>query len=456
MNKPQQPVTGCGRLVASLICLALVLALPARAAADDLVSVFTLALDADPQYQAAIASHEAALEAVPQSLALLLPEINLTGDISRNRFHERDPDPGEKKTSYYTNRTYAASLRQSVYRRDRFIALEQADSRVAQADAELESAYQDLIIRVATRYFIVLGAMDNLDFVQADKAAIARTLDQAKQRFEVGLAAITDVHEAQARYDTAVSEEINAEKLLDDAREALRELTGESPGQLEILKPEIPLVEPEPPVKERWVETAVEQNPLILAASAASQAARQEIEIRRSGHYPTIDLTASHARRTNNFGGLVPLERNDSEVGLQMVLPVFQGGLISSQTRESRYLFEQSQDELVRIRREVERQSRDSFRGVETEISRVRALKQAVISSEKALEASEAGFEVGTRTIVDVLDSQRELLRVRRDHARSRYDYLLNTLSLKQAAGILEEPDLVQINELLEPPARQP
>ena len=292
--------------------------------------------------------------------------------------------------------------------------------------------------------------------MQADKAAIARTLDQAKQRFEVGLAAITDVHEAQARYDTAVSEEINAEKLLDDAREALRELTGESPGQLEILKPEIPLVEPEPPVKERWVETAVEQNPLILAASAASQAARQEIEIRRSGHYPTIDLTASHARRTNNFGGLVPLERNDSEVGLEMVLPVFQGGLISSQTRESRYLFEQSQDELVRIRREVERQSRDSFRGVETEISRVRALKQAVISSEKALEASEAGFEVGTRTIVDVLDSQRELLRVRRDHARSRYDYLLNTLSLKQAAGILEEPDLVQLNELLEPPARQP
>ena len=456
MNRLQQPAAGCGRLVTPLICLALVLAVTARAAADDLVSVFTLALDADPQYQAAIASHEAALEAVPQSLALLLPNINLRADVSRNRFHDRKPEPGEKDTTYYTNKDYAASLRQSVYHRDRFIALEQADSRVAQADAELESAYQDLIIRVATRYFIVLGAMDNLEFVQADKAAIARTLDQAKQRFEVGLAAITDVHEAQARYDTAVSEEINAEKLLDDAREALRELTGESPGQLEILKPEIPLVEPEPPVKERWVETAVEQNPLILAASAASQAARQEIEIRRSGHYPTIDLTASHARRTNNFGGLVPLERNDSEVGLEMVLPVFQGGLISSQTRESRYLFEQSQDELVRIRREVERQSRDSFRGVETEISRVRALKQAVISSEKALEASEAGFEVGTRTIVDVLDSQRELLRVRRDHARSRYDYLLNTLSLKQAAGILEEPDLVQLNELLEPPARQP
>jgi len=453
MNRPQQRVAGCGRLVASLIGLSLVLALNGRAGADDLESVFTLALDADPQYQAAIASHEAALEAVPQSLALLLPNINLRADVSRNRFHNRKPDPGEKETTYYTNRDYAASLRQSVYHRDRFIALEQADSRVAQADAELESAYQDLIIRVATRYFIVLGAMDNLDFVQADKDAVARTLDQAKQRFEVGLAAITDVHEAQARYDTAVSEEINAEKLLDDAREALRELTGERPGEPEILRETIPLAEPQPTSKELWVETATEQNPLLLAARAATEAAKQEVEIQRSGHYPTVDVTADYVHRNNNFGGLVPLKRNDSAIGLEVVLPLYQGGLVSSRTRESRFLQGRSEQEQVRIYREVERQARDSYRGVLAEISRVKALKQAVISSEKALEASEAGFEVGTRTIVDVLDSQRELLRVRRDHARSRYDYLLNTLSLKQAAGILEEPDLVQINELLEPPA---
>jgi outer membrane protein len=452
MNKPQQPVAGCGRLVASLICLALVLALPGRAAADDLVSVFTLALDADPQYQAAVAGHEAALEVVPQSLALLLPNINLRADVSRNRYHERNPGPDVKENTYSTNKDYSASLRQSVYARDRFIALEQADSRVAQADAQLESAYQDLIIRVARRYFIVLGALDNLEFVQADKAAIGRTLDQAQQRFEVGLAAITDVYEAQARYDTAVSEEINAEKLLDDAREALRELTGERPGVLEVLREEIPLVEPEPAAKEPWVETATEQNPLLLASRAATEAARQEVEITRSGHYPTVDLTADYARRNNNFGGFRSLKRNDSAIGLEVVLPVYQGGLVSSQTRESQYLLDQTQQDGVRIFREVQRQARDSYRGVLAEISRVKALKQAVISSEKALEASEAGFEVGTRTIVDVLDSQRELLRVRRDHARSRYDYLLNTLSLKQAAGILEESDLVQINGLLQAP----
>ncbi len=432
--------------------LILLLAVSGVTRADDLVSVFGLALDSDPQYQAAIASHEAALEVVPQSLALLLPDINLRADVSRNRFHNRKPEPDEKENTYSTNKDYSALLRQSVYARDRFIALEQADSRVAQADAELESAYQDLIIRVARRYFIVLGAMDNLEFVQADKAAIARTLDQAKQRFEVGLAAITDVYEAQARYDTAVSEEINAEKLLDDAREALRELTGESPGEVEILREEIPLAEPQPAAKEQWVETATGQNPLLLAARAATEAARQEVEIKRSGHYPTVDVTAGYSRRNVSFGGLVPLNRNDSAIGLEVVLPVYQGGLVSSQTRESRFLLDQTQQDGVRIFREVERQARDSYRGVLSEISRVKALKQAVISSDKALEASEAGFEVGTRTIVDVLDSQRELLRVRRDHARSRYDYLLNTLSLKQAAGILEEPDLVQINGLLEPP----
>ncbi len=440
------------RLVPRLWLLILLLAVSGVTRADDLVSVFGLALDSDPQYQAAIASHDAALEVVPQSLALLLPDINLRADVSRNRFHNRKPEPDEKENTYSTNKDYSALLRQSVYARDRFIALEQADSRVAQADAELESAYQDLIIRVARRYFIVLGAMDNLEFVQADKAAIARTLDQAKQRFEVGLAAITDVYEAQARYDTAVSEEINAEKLLDDAREALRELTGESPGEVEILREEIPLAEPQPAAKEQWVETATGQNPLLLAARAATEAARQEVEIKRSGHYPTVDVTAGYSRRNVSFGGLVPLNRNDSAIGLEVVLPVYQGGLVSSQTRESRFLLDQTQQDGVRIFREVERQARDSYRGVLSEISRVKALKQAVISSDKALEASEAGFEVGTRTIVDVLDSQRELLRVRRDHARSRYDYLLNTLSLKQAAGILEEPDLVQINGLLEPP----
>ena len=210
----------------TVLCLCLLgltlsgLGLPAQA--DDLISVYRQALVADPQYQAAIEAHGAALEAVPQARSALLPNIDISGDASRDRFDPRNA--GE--TSYATNQTYSIGLRQTLYQRERFIQLQQADNRVTQADARLIAAGQDLIVRVATRYFLVLGAHDNLEFVQADMDAIGRTLEQAKQQFEVGLSPITDSLEAQARYDIAVSNEINAEQLLSDAEEALRELTG--------------------------------------------------------------------------------------------------------------------------------------------------------------------------------------------------------------------------------------
>ena len=242
-----------------------------------------LALDSDPQYQAAIEAHSAALEVVPQARSALLPNIGIGGAASRERYDPRN----EGDTTYSTNQTYSIGLRQALYQRESFIQLKQADSLVAQADAQLIAAQQDLILRVATRYFLVLGAHDNVEFVQADKEAIERTLDQAKQRFEVGLAAITDTLEAQARYDIAVSNEINAEQLLADTEEALRELTGELPVAPEILRPEIPLLQPDPASQDEWVAAAAEQNPLILAAQAAAEVAKQEIQVKNSGHYPT-------------------------------------------------------------------------------------------------------------------------------------------------------------------------
>jgi outer membrane protein len=428
-----------------LPCIGLLAATLQPAAADDLVSVYRLALQSDPGYQAAVAAHAAALEILPQSRAALLPKLGVSADVSRNRYDPRDTDD----TSYATNKTYSVGLRQPVYQRQSFKQLEQADSRIAQADAQLLAAQQDLILRSATRYFLVLGAVDNLDFVQADKQAIGRTLDQAQQRFEVGLAAITDTLEAQARYDIAVSDEINADKLLADAREALRELTGELPQAPEILQPEIPLLTPEPADQDQWVSAAIEQNPLVLAARAATEAAKQEIQVQRSGHYPTLDATADYSYRDTEFGGVSTLERNDAAIGIEFNLPLYQGGLVSSRTREAGDLYNQAQEEQLQQRRSAERQTRDNYRGVISGISKVKALKNAVRSNEKAVEAAEAGFEVGTRTIVDVLDAQRELLRARRDHARARYDYLLDTLRLKQAAGILEETDLAQINEWL-------
>jgi outer membrane protein len=228
-------------------------------------------------------------------------------------------------------------------------------------------------------------------------------------------------------------------------------VTGVEPGTLEILRPEIPLIPPDPAVEEQWVTVATDQNPLLLAARAATETARQEIDIQRAGHYPTLDLTADYAWRNNDFGGFgISQERNDSSIGVQMTLPIYTGGLISANTRQSQHQFTQAQETQVQQRRATERQARDYFRGVMTGISKVTALKQAVLSNEKALEAAEAGFDVGTRTIVDVLDTQRDLLSAKRDHARSRYDYLLDVLRLKQAAGSLEEDDLRLINALLQ------
>ena len=195
---------------------------------------------------------------------------------------------------------------------------------------------------------------------------------------------------------------------------------------------------------------ALEQNPLVLAARAATEVAKQEIQVQNSGHYPSLDVVADYSYRDTQFGGFTPLERNDSAIGLQLSVPLYEGGLVSSQTRQSRYQYNQAREEQEQQRRATERQTRDNYRGIISGISKVSALKRAVVSNEKAVEAAEAGFDVGTRAVVDVLDAQRELLRARRDYARSRYDYLLDTLRLKQAAGILHETDLVQINNWLE------
>ena len=311
------------------------------------------------------------------------------------------------------------------------------------------AAQQDLIIRVATRYFLVLAANDNIDFVTADKDAISRTLEQARQQFAVGLAPITDTLEAQARFDIAVSNEINAEQLLSDTEEALRELTGELPMSPEILQEEIPLLKPEPTNLDEWVSAANQQNPLVLAATAAAEVAKQEIQVKNSGHYPSLDATADYSYLDNTFGGVLPLERNDSAIGLELNIPIYQGGLVSSQTRQSRYEYNQAMEELTRQRRATERQTRDNYRGVLAGIKRVEALYNAVLSNEKAVQAAEAGFEVGTRAIIDVLNAQRDLLEARRDYARSRYDYLLDTLELKQAAGNLSSVDLAQVNNWL-------
>lgn len=418
--------------------------------AADIVEIYNLAEGSDPVYRQAQASYQATLETRPQARSQLLPQVSLNANTSSN---DQDISTssgfGGSGEIGFNSHGYSLDISQPVFHFDRWLNLKQADSIIQQAQADLDSALQDLIVRVAERYFNVLAAQDNLDFARAEKTALARQLEQAQQRFEVGLTAITDVQEAQAGYDRSVANEILAENEIDNTREALREITGDYIIQLAPLGESMPLVKPQPAVIEDWTELSQEQNLQVIAAKNRLEAARQEIKIQQSGHLPTLDLVAS--KGFNSSGGRFGGTQTHSEaIGLELSVPLFQGGLVNSQTREARHLYDQALEQLEQQFRQAQRQTRESYLGVISGISQVKALNQSVISSESALQATEAGFEVGTRTAVDVVASQRVLLQAKRDYARARYDYLLNTLRLKQAAGTLAPEDLNEINKWLE------
>jgi len=427
----------------------LALSLSTSAFAGGLLDNYLLAQDNDPQLKAADATRLAQGETKDQSIALLLPNISLVANA--------DKISSETKSNFAFNPSrdedfhsdgYSLTLIQPVYHHDHWVGLRQADATVGQAEADYGVAKQDLMIRLSSAYFTLLAAQDNLDFARAEKEATARQLEQAKQRFEVGLIAITDVHEAQAQYDLTVAQEISADNLLANSREALQEITGQYEQAPALLRAEIPLLSPDPIDIEQWVGKATEQNLGLKSAQFASSIANEEINRQRSGHYPVLDIVASktHSDSNSAFGS----ERDSDQVSLQLNVPIFAGGAVNSRTREAAYRADAAKQVLLQTRRSVMRQTRSAYLGVVAEVSRVKALNQAVISSAKAYEATQAGFEVGTRTIVDVLLSQRELFRAKRDYARSRYDYILNTLLLKQAAGSLALPDIEAINTWLE------
>ena len=427
------------------------LAATGQVQAFDLMAAYRLAQDSDPEYRAALAARDAALEARPQARSLLLPNLSAEAGLSRSRQEILSSSSPffTSETYYYTTRSYSLSLVQPLYHRDYFVQLRQADSQVARAEAERRAAEQALIARVAERYFDVLAARDTLVFARAEKQAVARQLEQARKRFKVGLLAITDVHEAQARYDQTLAAEIDATNALDISREALREIVGQAPDELEDLQEQIDLVMPEPEDIGQWIEQAQEQNLSLLAARFAADIAREEIERLRSGHLPTLDVVANHSYTDIGGGSFGGRETQDSALSLQLSLPLYQGGRVVSQTRQARHEFEQAQEGVERQSRATERQVRATYLSVMAGISRVKALQQAVVSAQSALESTRAGFEVGTRTIVDVLAGESNLYRARRDYARARYDYILDTLRLKQAAGMLGVEDLQRVNDWL-------
>lgn len=431
----------------------LTLALAGFAAhADNLLSIYRLAEKNDPQYRAAAAAYRASQEATTQGRAPLLPQLNLSGSIADTTTDILNyaADPSREGSTEYDTTGYSLTLSQAIYHHEYYVQLRQANAQVARAEANFRNAKQELMLRVAQRYFAYLAALDNLSFARAERKAIAQQLNQTRQRFNVGLTAITDVHEAQARFDLAEAQTISAENQLAVARENLRELTGMAHENMAQLPRSSPLLRPEPEDINFWVETALDHSLSLIAARKTRKIAREEINLQRAGHYPTLDLVADHTYSDVEGGLFGARETEDTSIALQLNVPLYSGGLTSSQTREAAALYIQAKEQYEQTRRALEQQVRSSYLSVIANISQVKAYAQALESSRTALEATEAGFEVGTRTAVDVLNSQQELYRAQRDYAQSRYNYILESFRLKQAAGILSEQDIEQVNAWLQ------
>jgi len=450
------------KIIKFLLATTGMIAAAGNASAASLLEVYQQALQSDPQIHEAEARRLAALEATPQARGVLLPQVGFgadwtMSDSSGNSIFDDTSGIPVRVASEVDSEvvSWQFSLRQTLFRWDQIVDLRRADKTVARAEADREAAQQDLIVRVTQSYFEVLAAEDRLLAVHANRQAIARQLEQAKQRFEVGLIAITDVQESQAAYDQAGADEILAKRQLATARGFLREITGEYIDELAAPTEQMPLISPSPANENEWVNLSLDQNLALVAARIDEQLARDEISYRRTGHYPSIELVASTGESDSDVDRSVggsPFFPADSDgkgdsIGVQFNLPIFSGGTTSSRVKESVYLHRASQEVLQRITRETERQARDAYLGVLSDISRVQALARAVESSQTALEATQAGFDVGTRTIVDVLDFQFQLYQSITNYQQARYDYLLNYMRLKQAAGTLQVQDL----ETLEP-----
>ena len=460
-------------VIRSLLPTACLLALyPVAGATADLLEIYQRAVQSDPTIREAEAVYLATIEARPQAMSLWLPTLQLGAELAANR--QEDPtrptnfqtgEPSDTLLRSATDRDTLAwnvNLTQPIFDWGRYMNMRQADKVVARADADFETVKQALLIRVSEAYFNVLAAEDSLEAQVAAREALARQLEQAQRRFEVGLIAITDVQEAQAGFDLAVAAEIAAQQALASAQESMRAIIGAHVTELAAPTEQFPLVTPDPTNPELWVRSALDQNPALASSRIAADIAQDGIDIQRATRLPILSFSTGYSQtdaetfRSNFFVGggsftaFAPTNPQGYSWSLNVTVPLYQGGLTGSRIQQSVYQHRAALDALDRVARETERQTRDAYLRVLSEISRVRALRQAVESSRTALRATEAGFEVGTRTTVDVVTSQNVLSQAQMTYARSRYDYILNVLRLKQAAGGLTVPALEEVNGWLE------
>jgi outer membrane protein len=456
----------------------LLLAPPLAAPAKDLIGVFEDAVHNDPVIRQADANRLAARESKPQALAALLPQLNGTAGITRDHqsgFQSQifevanannpngPPQLAVTRTADQIDNTiqqWALNLRQNVFSWSNWMALKAASQEVAQAEANYAAAEQQLILRVSQAYFTVLTAYDTLQADQTALEAIARQLDQANKRFEVGLIAITDVEDAKAARDSAASTVIADKRTLATSEDQLQEITGQQYDALAKPGPDMPLHNPEPADQDRWVNISLEQNLTLISSRLQADIARENVRVAQGGHLPTLDLVAGRSWNYTSsdqiFDGTsfpnVDSKVNDRQIGLQFTLPIYSGGFTQSKVRQAQYQWIAAKEGVVQSSRATERQARDAYLGVISGIARVQALRQAVESNQTSLKATEAGYEVGTRTSVDVLNARRLLVQAQTNYATARYDYIVSVLQLRLAAGNLDRTQLTELNSTLTVP----
>jgi len=423
-----------------------------HAQADDLLTVYQQALLNDPVVLKSQAQFMIVKEDIVQARSVLLPQISANGGFSTGEQEFVADDNTTVHTQESTSLTFGASLNMQLYHHASWLRLGNAEKAAHQSDLTYQVAKQDLITRVTKAYFDLLSTKDDLVFATAEKDAIARQLEQTKQRFSVGLTAITDVYEAQAQFDSAVTEEIRAENAIYQAEEELRVITNTYPKNVSILNTKrFSTSTPIPNSADEWQVTAEAKNLDLITAKVGIDIAQDNINIARSGHYPTLDFAANYTDKDEekafNSSPSADLPGVDGySVGVQLSVPIYSGGAIQSSVRKAQNSFVLASQDLSLTHRSVVRTTRNAYNTVIAAISAIKAFEQSVLSAQKALEATEAGFEVGTRTIVDVLDSTQNLYNAKRNLSTTRYAYIQNVLLLKRAAGTITDEDISAIN----------
>jgi outer membrane protein len=422
--------------------------------AADLMDIYEQALENDTVFKNAYDTYMASAEAIPQARSALLPQVNISGQASRNQFHLNDGVFTISDQFYYST-TWQVTASQVLFNYQYWAQVRQAKASVKAAQATFNDAAQDLILRTAKAYFEVLYAQDTLDFARAKKRANKRQYDQARHRFEVGLDAITAVYEAKAAYDQSVATVIASKNNKQNQYENLRKLTNHVYEALDPLRDsKIPLVKPEPNNVDTWIDTGLKQNYKLFAARFNLEMARENMKALSAGNWPTIELQGKKIQTHNQINGndnnpLLPENQTQANIALALNFPVFQGGLVRSQTRQAQHDFQARSEQMEQVYRNVVVNSRIAFNTITDGISKVKADRQTIISQKKSLESTEAQFEVGTRTMVDVVNAQQRLFEAQQQLANDQYNLINTVLNLKYLAGTLNVNDLELINSWL-------